>query len=80
MSNVNVLPMYVVYYDTIDFPGIYVVRKWSIGAGGTVVADSALFAQAKAFEPIQNILGIDMGLICIAPSPSDDPKIVCTFM
>lgn len=64
--------MWVIYYNTSDYPDKFVARKW-IGGSPTddfLVTDTIEEARAK----------VPSGLVCINRYPQDDPVIVETWL
>jgi hypothetical protein len=67
------LPMYVVYFNTRDYPGLYVVRRWTIRPGHTA-ADAKPLALVPSLEAAR--AAFPPGLYRIDRSQQDDPVIV----
>lgn len=64
----NELEIWVVYYDPLDFPGLYVARKWltDVPTKERYIGDT--------LEQVRQC--IPEGKILLMRDPSDDPKIV----
>ena len=77
----NVLEMFTVYYSPADYPGEYVVRRWTAdGSGPDPVPDKELFMRTVSFHQVREKLEQEMGLTFINRHPSDDRVIVGTFL
>lgn len=66
--NKNELEIWVVYYDPLDFPGLYVARKWlrDVPTKERYIGDT--------LEQVRQC--IPEGKILLARDPNDDPKII----
>lgn len=70
------MPIWTVYHDTADLPGIYSARLFMSAAGGMYV--TGLAVTGATLEDVRGAL--PPGLIRFAPDPADDPKIVETWL
>jgi len=68
----NAVEIYTVYYNTLDYPGLYVVRRWL----NDVPTDDV--HTAKTLEEIRNFVPPDK--VFLDRMPGDDPVIVETWL
>lgn len=72
-----VMPMIVVYYDTLDYPSCYVVRQHDIGPGVVAVHPSPILVTTS----LQEVRGVvPGGMVRINRLQEDDPKIVEVYI
>lgn len=72
MEKTSALAIWVVYDNPVDLPGRFVARKWLNDE------PTAEILQAKTLEELRGCL--PAGLVCLRRAPSDDPKIVETWL
>lgn len=70
------MEMYTVYRDPLDYPGKFVVRRFTIGPG-VVTPMQPVFAVGDSLEAVRQRL--PEGLMCSARCAEDDPVIVETW-
>jgi hypothetical protein len=82
----DILSFYTLYFNPKDYPGEYVVRRFTITSVDpnkitTVnpVPDKELFMRGTR-EEIEKKMFDEMGLAFLAPLPDEDPVIVGTFL
>jgi hypothetical protein len=71
------LPIYVVYFNAKDYPGVYVARRQVCGAFNgvpTVKVDPEICAWSLSLDALRSLL--PPGLHRIPPMPGDDPVVV----
>jgi hypothetical protein len=79
MSDNQVMTQYVIYHDTTDHPGKYVVRKWTVGPDGAKpddlaqVCDTLPLARDVVAYHFPGAFRLDRNL-------EDDPVIVETWV
>jgi hypothetical protein len=67
------LPIYVVYFNTRDYPNVYVARR-QVCSANLVEVDADICAWALTLEALRSLL--PEGLHRIPPMPGDDPVVV----
>jgi hypothetical protein len=74
----DVLPLYVVYDHPADYPDYYIVRVHYAQRDGSIRVNS----KANAFKELSRARAwcAQLGLICLARHPLDDPVIVETWI
>jgi hypothetical protein len=72
------LEIYTIYWDAKDFPGEYVVRKFTI-AGPDPIPDKELFMRTYDVDEIHDRM-ISMGLTILPRGQDDDKAIVCSYI
>lgn len=78
MTDRDGLDIWVIYQNTTDFPGMFVLRKQTARSDKTIEIDSQAMVCEK-IEPLQNMM-IDRGLVKLMRHPDDDPAIVETWL
>lgn len=73
----TVLPVYTVYYDPLDYPGRYVVRRWNVTAGAPRPEKTPLYV-GDSLERARSL--IPLGLICFTADDGDDPAVLESWM
>ena len=71
------LAMYTIYYDALDYPGMYVVRKWIVDSGPLPQPDVLIGAPVKSLDAAR--AQVPAGLICLPHTPGDERQIVETW-
>lgn len=71
------MTMYVVTFDTKDYPKQYVVREWCID-DGTITAKAEPEIVAKTLDGARRAIPADR--VHLAPMQGDDPVIVETWL
>lgn len=69
---------YTLYNSPLDFPGQYVVRRFTIGKGDPI-PDAEPFIVTEDMNEVKEAMN-RLGLFIVPRSPEDDPKIVCTWI
>lgn len=74
-----ILTLYVVYKDTLDYPGEFVVRRWFVERGkAEPQAEPTLFHRGPTLEAAREQL--PQHLYRIPHQPGEDPVIVETWL
>lgn len=70
------LPLFTIYAHPLDYEIGYVVREWTVGAGGTTLAGGS--HRAPSLQAARAV--VPPGLFRIARDTEDDPCIVETWV
>lgn len=77
MTNDFLMDMWTVYDHPIDIPDSYVARKHVVAVGGDYA--TAEIIKSESLEALRILLA-NRGLVSLARSPEDDPKIIETWI
>lgn len=71
------MEQYVIYFNTKDYPGKWVMRKWTIETGSLIPVPRDAYI-CNSYEDC--LLFIPSDRVKIMPSPGDDPVIKETWI
>lgn len=72
------LAMWIVYDNPSDYPGKFVARRFDVDASGPKPSSSVIIA--PDVDTLRDILAFELHLVCLTRDPSDDPKIMETWL
>lgn len=73
----DVMPMVVVYWNTQDYPDLYVARQHDIGVGRVAVHPEPLKV-SPSLDEVRAV--VPVGMVPMAPAGNDDPNIVEVYV
>ena len=74
----SVLSLWTVYDHPLDYPDKFVARRFDVDKDGSKPTPSLLVS--SDLDALREVLQFEMHLTCMVRDPSDDPKILETWL